>query len=173
MRASPGKHKYLHGEIFAIAGASREHNLIVANVVTGLTLALQDRPCEAYPSDMRIKIPATGLYTYADVSVACSRPEFEDNELDTLLNPRSSSRCSPSRASATTEQEFEQYRTISSLRHYVLVSQDEILVEHFAKQDDSSWLLREARALGRIELAGDRLRPRCRRGVSESLRMSA
>src|SRR3954465_13325156 len=85
-RAAPEKHAFYQGEIFAMAGASREHNLLVANVVTALTIALRDRPCETYPSDMRIKIPATGLYPYADASVTCGEPQFEDDVFDTLLN---------------------------------------------------------------------------------------
>ncbi len=152
-RTSPEKHEYFRGEVFAMAGASREHNLIVANLITALTVALRDRPCEAYPSDMRVKVPSTGLYTYPDVSVVCGRPEFEDDALDTLLNPQALVEV----LSDTTERydrgkKFEQYRTLVSLRDYVLVAQDQVLVEHFAKQADGSWVLRELRAGNRVGL---------------------
>src|SRR5476649_2563434 len=74
-RASSQKHELFRGEIFAMAGASREHNLIVANLVAELRNALRDRPCEVYPSDLRVKVSATGLYTYPDASIACDHPE--------------------------------------------------------------------------------------------------
>src|SRR5580692_8340387 len=83
-RSSLEKHEYCDGEVFAMAGASEEHNLIVGNVVTALNVALRRRPCKVYPSDLRIKIPATGLYTYPDASAVCHRPAFEDDTTDTL-----------------------------------------------------------------------------------------
>src|SRR5262245_42706125 len=87
-RSSEQKHAYCDGEVFAVAGANQEHNLIVTNVVGELRTALRRRPCDVYPSGMRIKIPVTGLYTYADASVTCDRPRFEDEKVDTLLNPQ-------------------------------------------------------------------------------------
>src|SRR5580698_2706245 len=87
-RSSPEKHEYCDGEVFAMAGASEKHNLIVANVVGELRNLLRRRPCKVYPSDMRVKIPATGLYTYPDASIVCHRPAFEDDTADTLLNPQ-------------------------------------------------------------------------------------
>ena len=86
-RASPEKHAFYRGEVFAIAEASREHNLLVGNVVRLLGNALLDRPCESYPSDMRVQIQATGLYTYPDATALCQRPIFDDSEADPLMNP--------------------------------------------------------------------------------------
>src|SRR5438876_4889604 len=77
-RAAETKSEYFDGQVFAMAGASREHNLIVGNCYRVLSSQLLDRPCEAYPSDMRVKVTATGLYTYPDVTVVCVEPEFED-----------------------------------------------------------------------------------------------
>jgi len=70
-----------------MAGASREHNLIVTNLLGELRSQLKGRPCELYPSDLRVRVPATGLYTYSDVVVVCGEPRFEDEHFDTLLNP--------------------------------------------------------------------------------------
>ncbi len=73
-RESPTKSEYLDGQLFAMAGASRRHNLITANVVGELRTQLRRRPCEVYPSDMRVKCPASGLYTYPDAVVVCENP---------------------------------------------------------------------------------------------------
>ena len=77
-RAQPEKHAFYQGEVFAMSGATREHNLLVGNSSRSSTMRCVDEPCETYPSDMRVEVPATGLYTYPDVSVACGEPRFED-----------------------------------------------------------------------------------------------
>jgi Uma2 family endonuclease len=152
-RAAPEKHAFYRGEIFAMAGASREHNLLVANIVRLLGNALLERPCETYPSHMRVKVPATGLYTYPDASVVSGEPQFEDTAFDTLLNPLVLVEVlSESTERYDRGEKFESYRTIPSLRDYVLITQERALVEHFARQPDGSWLLREHRAGGAVEL---------------------
>ena len=79
--------EYLDGDMVAMSGGSREHNLIVTNIVRELSSQLKRKPCEVYPSNMRVKVSATGLYTYPDVVVVCDDPRFEDAHIDTLLNP--------------------------------------------------------------------------------------
>src|ERR1700750_1609066 len=86
-RKAEGRSEYLKGEMFAMVGASRAHNLIVTNLTRELSQQLKGKPCEVYPNDMRVRIPAMGLYTYPDVVVACGTPLFEDDHVDTLLNP--------------------------------------------------------------------------------------
>jgi len=153
-RAQPEKHAFYQGEIFAMPGASREHNLLVTNLVRLLGNALLDKPCEIYPSDMRVKVSMTGLYTYPDVSVVRGEPEFEDNAVDTLLNPAVIVEVlSDSTERYDRGHKFEQYRTLQSLRDYVLVTQDRVLVEHFTRQPDGWWGLRELRADDRLDLA--------------------
>ncbi len=152
-RSSPEKHEYFDGEMFAMAGASEEHNLIVANVVGELRAALRHLPCKVYPSDMRLKVPATGLYTYPDASALCGRAEFEDAEVDTLLNPTVIVEVlSESTEDYDRGTKFKNYRSIPSFREYVVVSQTEVLVEHHVRQADGSWLMREHRAGERFEL---------------------
>jgi Uma2 family endonuclease len=153
-RSSLDKHEYCDGEVFAMAGASEEHNLIVSNVIRELGNLLRRRPCKVYPSDMRVKVPATGLYTYPDASVVCHRPTFEDDNGDVLLNPQVIVEVlSDSTEDYDRGTKFKNYRTIPSFVDYVLVSQTEILVEHHVRQPDGSWLMREHRAGERIELA--------------------
>jgi Uma2 family endonuclease len=153
-RASPEKHEYRGGEVFAMARANEAHNLIAVNVIGTLGNLLLRSPCEVYPSGMRVKTPTTGLYTYPDASVVCHRPAFEDDTTDTLLNPQVVVEV----LSDATEDydrgtKFKNYRTIPSLVDYVLVSQAEVLVEHHVRQPDGSWVMREHRAGRRLELA--------------------
>ena len=111
---------------------------------------LKGRACETYAGDMRVHVPATGLYTYPDVTVICGEPRFEDSEVDTLLNPTLLIEVlSPSTEGYDRGKKFAQYRTLESFREYVLVSQEEVRVEIFTRQDDGHWLLSEE--AGRLE----------------------
>ena len=86
-RQAACKSEYVAGEMFAMAGASRRHNLIVANIIRFLGNQLLESSCNVYPSDLRLKIRQTGRYTYPDVVVTCAEEQFEDEHRDTLLNP--------------------------------------------------------------------------------------
>lgn len=143
-RQAPCKNEYFNGEMFAMSGASRRHNLIAVNITATLHTRLQDRPCEVYTSDMRVKVSRTGLYTYPDVVVVCGEPVFEDAEVDTLQNPILLFEV----LSKSTEDydrggKFEHYRTLSSLQEYLLVAQDRCHVMHYTRQSDNTWLLAE------------------------------
>jgi Uma2 family endonuclease len=138
------KHEYFDGEIFAMSGASRRHNLISISITGNLYSQLRDRDCEMYAADMRVKIPETELYTYPDIVVVCGEPEFEDQVFDTLLNPVVIIEIlSKSTENYDRGKKFENYRKIKSLQEYLLVSQEEIHVEHYQRQDNNSWTFRE------------------------------
>ncbi|MDH3603965.1 MAG: Uma2 family endonuclease [Candidatus Tectomicrobia bacterium] len=141
------KHEYCDGEIHAMAGASREHNRIVSNVMGMLYNQLRGRPCDHYSGDMRVKVPATGLYVYPDVTALCDEPQFEDEVLDTLLNPSVIIEV----LSETTEAydrgaKFDHYRSIESLQAYILIAQDKPQIELFQRQTDN-WLLSVAKGV--------------------------
>ena len=143
-RLADYKSEYLNGEIFAMSGASREHNLITTNLTRELSLELRGGPCEVYSSDMRVKVRSNGLYTYPDVIVVCGEPEFEDQEVDTLLNPTLLVEV----LSRSTEKydriaKTSYYRTIDSLAEHLLVAQSEIRFEQYTKQKDGQWLFSE------------------------------
>jgi Uma2 family endonuclease len=143
-RASEFKHEYRNGEMIPMTGASRRHNLIVGNILAILHPQLRKRPCEIYPSDMRVKVVQTGLYTYPDIVVVCERPRLEDAVKDTLLNPTVIVEVlSKSTGGYDRGEKFEHYRTIASLADYLLVAQDKILVEHYVRQTSGSWLFSE------------------------------
>jgi Uma2 family endonuclease len=141
-RVGPLKHEFYRGEIFALAGSSEAHNLILTNILMSLGMQLRKRPCKVYPSDMRLKIPKTGLYTYPDVSIVCGLPQFDDSKQDTLLNPIIVIEIlSPSTERYDRGKKFQNYRTIATLQEYVLVSQDEYHIEHYTNQNNGNWLL--------------------------------
>ena len=138
------KSEYFDGQMFAMSGATREHTNIVANITAELGNQFIDRPCEVYPLDMRTKVSPTGLYTYPDIAAVCGEPQFEDAHLDTLINPHLIIEVlSDSTESYDRGKKFAHYRTIDSLREYVLVSQTECRIERFCRQDDGNWLYTE------------------------------
>jgi Uma2 family endonuclease len=129
------KSEYLNGFITAMSGASRYHNRIAGNFYRKISDQLEDRPCEAFIGDMRVRTSPTGLFTYPDVAVVCGEPRFLDEDVDTLLNPTLIVEVlSPSTQDYDRGDKFEQYKAIESLREYVVVAQDEVLVERFAKR---------------------------------------
>ena len=147
-RQAEMKSQYFQGEIFAMTGASREHNLIAGNTLTALNQRLRDRDCEVYLGDMRVKVSPSGLYTYPDVTVVCGEPQFEDAELDTLLNPKVLFEVlSPSTSDYDRGGKFVQYRRLPSLQEYVLISQDRPLVEHWVRQPQNQWVFSETESL--------------------------
>ncbi|MGH9942960.1 MAG: Uma2 family endonuclease [Pyrinomonadaceae bacterium] len=139
-RRAEAKSEYFAGEVFAMVGASKRHNLIAANIIRALGNQLVDRPCNVYPSDMRVKVSATGKYTYPDVVVACEEELFDDEEKDTLLNPVVILEI----LSASTEaydrgKKFEQYQYVESLTEYLLITQDPYRVERYVRQSEREW----------------------------------
>jgi Uma2 family endonuclease len=141
-RASDVKHEYYAGQIFALAGASEQHNLIASSVVALLYGQVRKRPCNVYPSDMRVKIQHSGIYTYPDISVVCGPAEFEDFSRDTLLNPIVIIEIlSPSTESYDRGKKFQNYRTIETLQEYILIAQDAKQIEQYVRQPGNLWLL--------------------------------
>jgi Uma2 family endonuclease len=147
-RKAEFRSEYYRGETFAMAGASANHNLIVGNCVFTLGLQLKKKPCRVYPSDLRLKIEATGLYTYPDLSVVCGEPHLESDAGDVLLNPVVIVEVlSDSTEAYDRGKKFEHYRTIPTLRHYVLISQDRHSIDCFSLRDDGSWSLANCQGL--------------------------
>ena len=130
------RHEYLNGELIAMSGASRAHNLITGNIFGELRNLLRGSGCETYANDMRVSTPATASYFYPDVVVVCEEPRFEDDVFDTLLNPIILVEVLSSSTEAYDRGEkFAHYRQLTSLQEYVLVSQDQIRVEHYRRQE--------------------------------------
>ncbi|MEI8022048.1 MAG: Uma2 family endonuclease [Schlesneria sp.] len=140
-RAASYRNEYFRGQMFAMAGGSARHSRIKTNVLGYLNSRLKGQPCSTYDSDLRVKCP-TGLYTYPDASVLCGELEFDDEHKDTVLNPTLLVEVlSKSTEAYDRGKKFDHYRTIPSLREYVLVSQDEPMVQRFVRNDDDTWTL--------------------------------
>jgi Uma2 family endonuclease len=143
-RKAECKSEYHAGQMFAMSGASEAHNLIAGNVFAAFHAQLRNRPCKVYPSDMRVKIGFTGLYTYPDVTVVCGEVHFDDEQRDTLLNPTVIIEVlSPSTEGYDRGAKCGHYRKLESLQEYVLIAQDKHHVEHYVRQPDDQWLLSE------------------------------
>ena len=127
--------------MFAMAGGSPTHSRIKTNILGELRNRLKGNPCAPYDSDLRIKCP-TGLYTYPDVSVICSELELDDEQKDTVLNPTLLIEVLSKNTEAYDRgKKFDHYRTIPSLREYVLVSQEEPMIQRFLRNDDNTWTM--------------------------------
>jgi Uma2 family endonuclease len=146
-RKADFKSEYCNGYIIAMAGTSREHSLIAGNVYRKIGNNFEDRPCEVYISDMRVRVSPTGLYTYPDVVAVCGEAEFEDDKFDTLLNPTMIVEVlSPTTEAYDRGDKFAQFRQLISLQEYVLVAQNKVLVERYTRQGEK-WILTEYRSL--------------------------
>ncbi|MBZ0279322.1 MAG: Uma2 family endonuclease [Anaerolineae bacterium] len=150
-RTSDTRHEYHQGEIFEMVGASLNHNRIVMNTSGSLFNQLLQRPCEIFSNDMRLKIPATRLYTYPDIVAVCGEPQLADDEMDILLNPVLIIEVlSPSTETYDRGKKFQDYRTILTLQEYLLVAQDAHRVERFLRQPNGEWLLTDAIGLDAV-----------------------
>lgn len=140
-RQAETRSEYFNGRIYAMAGASPDHEAICANTVIALGLALKGRGCRPYGSNLRVCIPETGMYTYPDVSVICGAPELDGGHHDVVRNPKLIVEItSPFTESCDRGDKFAHYRTIESLTDYLLVAQDRPWVEHYARSGET-WVL--------------------------------
>jgi Uma2 family endonuclease len=135
------KSEYTDGVVYAMAGASERHNLIVANIIMTIGGQLKGRLGKVYPSDLKVRLPNAKRFFYPDVSVVCGDDEFADEEQDVILNPTLIVEVSSETTAAFDRvKKFLSYQQINSLQEYLLVSQDEILVEGYARQGNDKWL---------------------------------
>lgn len=144
-RNSLHKSEYYNGEIFAMAGATKAHNKIVASIILAIGNHLKGKSCTFFPSDLRVHNLENSLYTYPDVIVVCGEEKYLDDEFDTLLNPtvlvEVLSRATEDYDRGT---KFKLYRTISSLKNYILVSSTECAAEIYTRKENDEWVLNTA-----------------------------
>lgn len=150
-RNSPEKHEYYQGQVYAMAGATRNHIRIVGNVFASLHRQLLARPCEIYMTDMRVKVNDSGLYTYPDIAIVCGQAQFVDHTQDTLMNPTVLIEVlSPSTENYDRGSKFELYQALDSFKEYLLVAQDRARIEHYTRQSDGKWLLHDVKAMDAV-----------------------
>ena len=139
-RSATDKSEYLAGTIYAMSGASEAHNLISLGVAGELRTQFKGRPCKVYPSDMKVLVSNTGLYTYPDVTALCGEAHFHDRHKDVLLNPLVIFEVlSPSTEAYDRGKKFSHYQQITTLTDYVLITQDRMHLERYERQADGAW----------------------------------
>jgi Uma2 family endonuclease len=139
--------EFFDGEMFAMAGASREHNVIMRNLVGTLYGQLKGSANELFASHQRVKVESSGLYTYPDLLIVCAPAEYAPENRNTLINPKVVIEVlSPSTERYDRTTKFRFYKKLPSLMEYILVAQDEPVVERYVRQADPSW--------GRVDFVG-------------------
>jgi Uma2 family endonuclease len=141
-KASDRKHEFVDGAIVAMAGGRPAHNMLAVNMTVGLSTISRRRGCATMNSDQRVHVPATGLYTYPDVIVACGPRRYADDDPPSLLNPTVLVEVT----SDTTEdfdrgKKFLHYQSIAELRDYVIISHRERRLDHYRRERDGQWTL--------------------------------
>lgn len=149
------KNELIDGQIYAMAGSSRQHNVIEGNAFAALRALARRCGCQAFTSDMRIHIPTTGLFTYADGLVVCGKPEFftpkQRGSTDTLQNPTIIVEVlSPATEEYDRGDKFNNYCSIPSLSAVLFLWQSEPRAE-LRSRGNGAWQSIEVRS-GQIEV---------------------
>jgi Uma2 family endonuclease len=139
-RAAERRSEYYNGEMFLMAGGSKKHGKITENMSRALGNALEDKPCFAYSRDLRLWVAASGLYTYPDIMVVCEPEESSPDDPDSsLTNPSVIVEVlSPSTEGYDRGKKFGHYLKLPSLRDYILVSQEEVRIDHYTIKPGSN-----------------------------------
>jgi Uma2 family endonuclease len=146
-RQADYRSEYIDGEIYAMAGGSWEHAAIAGNIYASLHAQLRGKPCRPFNSDLRVRVTRQ-RYSYADAGIVCGKPQFEDSQSDTLLNPKIVFEVlSPTTEGYDRGEKAEFYRAIPTLTDLLLIAQDRCHVEHYVRQPNAQWLLTEANEL--------------------------
>jgi Uma2 family endonuclease len=149
-RTSEERWEYFNGEVFCMSGVSKNHGELESNLNLTFRLALRGRDCHVYPANIRVKVPAASPYRYPDLSVLCDEPVFEKiGGVDALTNPVVIVEIlSPSTEAYDRGDKFTYYKSISSLREYVLVAQHRPHITHYVKEAGEKWKYEELNELG-------------------------
>ncbi|AKG24046.1 Uma2 family endonuclease [Calothrix sp. 336/3] len=134
------RHKYLGGQVFAMAGASEEHNLIVTNLIALFRPHLRGTSCRAFVSDMKVKVETTkaDIFYYPDIIVTC---DPQDNDRYVKTRPQLIIGVLSDSTKTTDKREKRiNYQSLASLQEYVLIAQDEVRVEVYRQDGEGNWL---------------------------------
>ncbi len=141
-RKALNKSEFYKGEIFAMAVGSKRHNKIPPSIVFALTEQLKRKGCSIFSSDQRVHNNENSLYTYPDLTIVCGEEKYLDEESDTLLNPTVIIEVlSPSTEDYDRGTKFKLYRSIPSLKNYILVSSTEYTAEIYTRIENDEWVL--------------------------------
>src|ERR1044072_62463 len=141
-RLSETRSEYLDGGVYPMTGASLNHGRIVINVATELVIQLRGRTCEVLVTDIKVRLQESRKFFYPDVLILCDKPQFHDKRKDIITNPVLVIEVlSPSTEAFDRGAKFQAYRTLESLKEYLLVSQETPLVEQYVRGGDGKWTL--------------------------------
>ena len=145
-RDSEARHELIDGELYELseitgmAGASTPHNRITGNAFASLHNQLRGKRCEPLTTDQRIRVSVTSMCAYPDILVVCSPLEYDDELPDTILNPRVIIEVlSPSTERKDHTRKWFNYQQLESLTDYLMIAQDERLVEHYVRHEGGGW----------------------------------
>lgn len=143
------KHEYIDGDIFAMAGGSRRHNTIATNCSGELREQLRNTACQAFNSDMKVKISDV-KFVYPDFTVVCGEQHYADEAETMLINPTLVGVVmSPSSADYDQGTKATYYRSLPPLQAYLLTDQDKPYAQLYTRTS-MGWLLQEFEGLDRI-----------------------
>lgn len=139
-RQSPAKNEYLNGRIIGRSGSNRWHNLIVSNAAVAIGSRIHGAKSELYIGNMRVKL-RNNFICYPDLVVVSGDPAFADQNADLLLNPTVVvEMISNATNSLDNSQKLESFLAMDSIRECILVKEDEMRIEHYAKQNAKQWI---------------------------------
>jgi Uma2 family endonuclease len=137
------RHEFVDGEAWAMAGGTKRHSAVKTNLAGEIYVALRGSPCRSYDSDLKLRVPATGLATYTDLTVICGGVEVHAEDVHAATNPTVVFEVlSPSTEAWDRGGKFEHLGRTTSLQQYVLLAQDRPLVEVFTRGEGGTWELR-------------------------------
>lgn len=135
--------EYFDGEVFAMAGTSLNHTRIVRNISRRLDEHTESGPCEVVSNDLRVSVPFNNAYVYPDLVGLCQEPKLDSSKFNTLLNPELIIEVLSSSTEAYDRGlKFAGYRTIPTVKEYIIIAQDEMRVEQYLRQADDTWQVR-------------------------------
>ncbi len=141
-QGSDERHEYIYGRVYAMAGASENHNLITGNIFAALHRSFRKRPCKAYQESMRVM--AGKNFVYPDVVALCGEPQFAESVFDTLTNPQVVIEVlSPSTQRYDKELKAMLYRQTATIQEILLVSQTMPAISRFVRQDNDVWTVQD------------------------------
>jgi Uma2 family endonuclease len=138
------RNEFIDGEIVPMAGGTTQHNLIAGNIYLAIRIATKGKNIQTYIENVKLRIPDFNIFTYPDVMIIAGETiYYEENSRTTILNPAVIFEVlSPGTKDYDQGRKFEFYRSVISLKDYILIDQERCLVMVYQKTDMNEWTLR-------------------------------
>ncbi len=137
------RNEFIDGEILPMAGGTTQHNVIVGNIYLAIRIATKGKNIQTYIENVKLRIPEFNIFTYPDVMIIAGETIYEENTQTTILNPAVIFEVlSPGTKDYDQGRKFEFYRSVTSLKDYILIDQERCLVMVYQKTTTNEWTLR-------------------------------